>query len=101
MNRNEFDIESDKMLKRHNLEKFNLSKEYATSNNPVKINDIISDGSTIFAVSKMKISQWGDYPSMSYYGIWQTKKGIPNKKNEHASILQSRLKSINGVPYEL
>jgi len=98
MNKEEYLSKQKELDNRIKLERFNLMKEYAYSNNLVKIGDIIKDHSTIIEVDKIQMSRFLDHevPVLEYYGKKIKKDGKFFKDNSREGIHQSNLKEING-----
>jgi len=80
-----------------------LAREFAYSNNPVKIDDIITDHYKTIRVLKFL---WGydfgsQMPCMFYRGVRLTKKGEPVKREaDDSRISQTDIREINGKPYK-
>ena len=80
-----------------------LAREFAYSNNDVKIGDIITDHYKTIRVEKLL---WGyDYgsnmPCMFYRGTRLNKKGKPVKREaDDNRISQTDIREINGKPYK-
>lgn len=73
-----------------------LAKEYALSNNKVKIGDIITDHIGSIIVKKIFIEHaLLTGPSCFYEGIELLKTGLPNKKNKLRAVWQSNIKNIS------
>ena len=100
MNKNEFKIARIEMIKRHKKELTDLIVDFAKGQSPVKIGDIITGIDTTIKVSHIQVSIT-ENPCCIYSGVWLTKKGVENKRNEKAIIYQTGVIKINGVPYEL
>jgi hypothetical protein len=76
--------------------------EYAKSNNPCEIGDIIEDhvGKGQIIKQKVRQSYFDKYSLMIYECIELKKDGTPKKKETLRTIYQCNLKSINGKPYK-
>lgn len=80
-----------------------LAREFALSNNPVKIDDIITDHYKTIRVLKFL---WGyDFgshmPCMFYRGTRLTKNGQPAKRDSYDNrVAQTDIREINGKPYK-
>lgn len=103
MNKDKY-VKAEKALKEEFEEKRKqLAREFAFSNNPVKIGDIITDHCKTIRVEKLL---WGrnfgyTFPCMFYYGTRLTKKGEPAKRNTDANgVAQTDIREINGKPYK-
>jgi hypothetical protein len=78
------------LIKEHDKKMKELNKEYALSNNTVKIGDIVTDH--IGSVKVEKILLWGSIePSCVYRGIEYTKAGKPYKKGSERDVFQINL----------
>ncbi|MBR1526243.1 MAG: hypothetical protein IJ640_06240 [Prevotella sp.] len=80
-----------------------LAREFAYSNNPVKIGDIIKDHYKIIRVEELS---WNyDFctrnPCMYYHGTRLNKKGKPMRRDaDDNSMSQMIIREINGNPYK-
>ena len=103
MNKEEY-LKAKKALEEEcEIKKKHLAREFAYSNNPVKIGDIITDNCTTIRVEKFVCGRnWGyTLPCMFYYGTRLTKKGEPAKRNTDANmVVQTAIIEINGKPYK-
>jgi hypothetical protein len=76
--------------------KLNVQKEYAISNNTIKVSDILTDH-----IGSIKVEKIGVYiglnpfPECAYTGTVINKKGELDKKGTKRSIYQSNLKLSN------
>lgn len=102
MTKQEFDNRLNFIENRYDKEKYQLYIDYATSNNPCKIGDIIEDHTGKGKIIKQNITQRfsSKYSLMVYVCIELKKDGTPKKKEIIRKIYQSNLKSINGKPYK-
>lgn len=103
MNKEEY-LKAKKVLEEEFEEKKKqLAKEFAFSNNDVKIGDIITDHYKTIRVEKFL---WGyDFvshmPCMCYLGVRLTKKGEPVKREaDDNRISQTHIREINGKLYK-
>lgn len=103
MNKEEY-VKAKKALEAELEEKKKqLAREFAYSNNDVKIGDIINDHYKTIRVEKLL---WGyDFgshmPCMFYRGTRLTKNGQPAKREaEDNRVAQTDIKEINGKPYK-
>ena len=103
MNIDEY-IKAEKTLKEEfEGKKKQLLKEFAFSNNPVKIGDIITDHYKTIRVEKLL---WGynfgtPFSCMFYRGTRLTKNGQPAKREaEDNRVAQADIREINGKPYK-
>ena len=76
----------------------NLAKEYAYSNNPHKLGDIIQDKYSNVRIKIDKMRSTFDfhnkYPGCLYYGPELRKDNTPFKNGKRSSILQSRIGKV-------
>ena len=98
MNKEEYLSKCKELDDKIKVDRFNLMKEFAYSNNLVKIGDIIKDHSKIIEVDKMQISRFLDegVPVLEYFGKKVKKDGKLFLNNSRDVIHQSNLKEING-----
>lgn len=69
-----------------------LAKDYAFSNNPHKLGDIITDnGGNKLKIEKIKWSYGYGNPACVYYGIELKKDLTPSKRQINTSIHQSSI----------
>jgi hypothetical protein len=70
-----------------------LAKEYALSNNPYKIGDVVADNSKTIKIEKIQFTLGGlqSTPECVYTGIELTKKGEPYKNGNKRSVYQSNI----------
>jgi hypothetical protein len=72
-----------------------ISKEFAMSNNPVKLGDIISDHASTIVVDHIGLGYSCGMPECVYRGVALTKKLVPKKNGSSEKIWQSNLKMEN------
>lgn len=79
---------------RHKVEIREIQKEYAFSNNNVKIGDVITNkcGDTTIVVEKVQLTVFLREPECVYSGKRLRKDGMPYKNGEVEYIHQSNLK---------
>ncbi len=103
MNKEEF-LKAGKALKEEfEAKEKQLLKEFAYSNNDVKIGDIITDYYKTIRVEKLLWTRsFGNpFPCMVYRGVRLNKKGEPAKREADDNIVsQNNIISINGKPYK-
>lgn len=103
MNKEEY-LKAEKALEAEFEEKRKqLAREFAFSNNPVKIGDIITGHCKTIRVEKLLWCRSFVYPFpyMFYRGVRLTKKGEPSKREaEDNGVAQTNIKEINGKPYK-
>ena len=82
------EINNDRELKLKSL-----AKEYALSNNPYKIGDVVIDNIKTIKIEKIQFTLGGfqSTPECVYTGIELTKKGELNKRGNKRSIYQSSI----------
>ena len=103
MNKEEF-LKAEKVLKEEfEAKKKQLAREFAYSNNVVKIGDIITDHYKTIRVEKFLCGY--DFvsrmPCMFYRGTRLNKKGEPVKREaDDNRISQTDIREINGKPYK-
>ena len=93
MDLNEYKNLRQAIRERAKTEEMELAREYAYSNNTVKIGDIITDHIGSIKVEKI---QWGfafsrDYSECIYTGIELKKDKTPTKRGNKRQIYQSNL----------
>jgi hypothetical protein len=80
----------DFIIKQAEIEKKRIATEYALSNNPVSIGDIVEDH-----FGKFQVTSVGFYYSMppccTYSGIELKKDSTPKKKQSNRVVFQSNL----------
>lgn len=88
MTKEEYEKRLFELNQRFKKEKHELAKEFALSNNDVKIGDIVSDGNNIISVSKFCIDFGypNPIPYVYYKGIKLTKKLKPFKGGEFGVV---------------
>lgn len=70
-----------------------LEEEYALSNNPYKVGDIIEDHIGKLKIEEIKTEKYlGDLPFCAYYGIELKKDGTPCKRQTGRHIHQNYIK---------
>ncbi len=79
-----------------------LAGEFARSNNPVKIGDIITDHYKTIRVEKFSWTiDLSQTPCMCYRGTRLNKKGEPAKREADDNLVfQNNIIKINGNPYK-
>jgi hypothetical protein len=103
MNKEEY-LKAEKAIKEEfEGKRKQLAREFASSNNPVKIGDIITDHYKTIRVEKLL---WGHnfgtpFSCMFYRGTRLTKNGQPAKREaEDNRVAQTDIREINGRPYK-
>ncbi len=72
------------------IKKKSLAKDYAFSNNPHQIGDVITDNNTTIKIEKIKHTLGNSYelPECVYYGVELKKDGTPKKNGKLQGIWQ-------------
>lgn len=98
---NEYNKALNAVKNKYRRAKDKLLIDYAKSNNPCKVGDIIEDHIGKGKIIKQNITQdfYSQYSLMVYICIELNKNGTPKKKEIIRKIHQSNLKEINGKPY--
>ena len=92
MEKEEYEKKLDLIKSRHNDEINALHMEYADSNNPYKIGDIVTDNIGSVKIEKIKYTiALSRIPSCIFYGQELTKKGIPKKNGSKREIWQGNI----------
>lgn len=102
MNKEEY-LKAKKVLEEEFEEKKKqLAKEFASSNNPVKIDDVIKDHYKIIRVEKFFLATtFKGTPILKYRGTRLTAKGEPAKREkDDNAIYQNNITEINGKSYK-
>ena len=103
MNREEYLQAKNVLEEEHEAKMKVIAREFAFSNNPVKIGDIITDHYKTIRVEKFS---WGydfgsRFPCMYYRGTRLSKKGEPVKRDaDDNRVSQTDIREINGKPYK-
>ena len=88
----EYDNEMQSLESEFEVKKKELMKEFAFSNNPHKIGDVVADHSGSIKIEKIKYGKSiSNYPCCVYIGIELKKDLTPAKKQNHTQIWQSNL----------
>lgn len=89
MTKEEYDLKKKQLDQAYEKSKIALAKEFALSNNPHQVGEIISDtnGRTI-KIEKIQVYLAYGNPKCVYSGVWLKKDGTPNKRGEIESIYQ-------------
>lgn len=99
MTRSDYKKKRKELQAKYQNELIALAELYATENNPVKIGDVIFDGTRTIKVSSMEVeSKLFSYPTMKYFGTKLMKNGKPYKRSLDKWTFQNCLISINGEP---
>lgn len=100
MTKEEYLDKLNALEKEMQCKKSQIGMEYALSNNPVKIGDLITDHMVTIKVEKIiPYMSYGSLPKCQYKGRRYTKKGVPAKSEEIETVYQSNLMYINGEKY--
>lgn len=102
MTKEEFFKKKEELRREFRKKEDSLEMEYASSNNQVKIGDLIRDHIGCGKVLSYKCTTPYGYnsPSMVYECVEYTVKGKPKKYQSERVIFQVNLIEINGVPYK-
>lgn len=102
MNKEEY-LKAEKALKEEfEAKKQQLARDFAISNNPVKIDDVIKDHYKIVRVEKFFLATtFKGTPILKYRGTRLTAKGEPSKRDkEDNAVYQNNITEINGIRYK-
>lgn len=81
------------IINKESIEKIKkIQRDYAISNNPYNIGDIIEDHNCKIKIENIKYSVFWDVPSCVYYGTLIQKNGKPFKNNKQGTIYQTNIK---------
>jgi hypothetical protein len=102
MTKQEFDNALNAIENEYSKAKEKLLIDYAKSNNPCEIGDIIEDHIGKGRIIKQNVTRnYHDRRSSMFYECIELKKdGTPRKKETLRTIYQHHLKSINGKTYK-
>lgn len=102
MNRIEYQRKQEEIIENNYKIRSLLDKEFADSNNKIKIGDIIEDKYTKIKVESMEYGQYFfGYLQFLYAGIkLHNKSNKPYNKKDTYKIWQQNIISINGQPYD-
>jgi hypothetical protein len=94
MTKDEYKSKFDEINNDCQLKLKSLAKEYAISNNPYKIGDVVTDHMGSIKIEQIQFTLGGGkyIPECAYTGIELTKKGEPNKRGTKRRIYQSSIK---------
>lgn len=93
MTREEYNERLIAIRKESNDREYNLATEYAMSNNPYKVGDIIEDHRGKLKIEKIKV-RYGcyEFPYCYYLGVELKKDGTPYKRQTGRYIIQGDIK---------
>jgi hypothetical protein len=93
MTQEEYKSKFDEINNDFQLKLKSLAKEYAISNNPYKIGDVVTDHMGSIKIEQIQFTLGGGkyLPECAYTGIELTKKGEPNKRGTKRRIYLSNL----------
>ena len=93
MNKEEFNEKINEAKTKYNKEYRELCKEYALSNNPYKIGQVVSDNKNTIEIKEIKVihSFMSGYPSCFYTGPLLEKDGKPYKNGAWETIYQTNI----------
>jgi len=90
MNLEEYKIAIDNISRQAEIEKKRIATEYALSNNPVSIGDIVEDHFGKFQVTSVEF-YYSMPPCCKYRGIELKKDSTPKKNQSNRVVFQSNL----------
>lgn len=93
MTKAEYESELKTLNREHEDSKNKLIKEYALSNNPYKIGDIITDHYQRIKIEKIRAISYFSEIGCRYYGVNLKEDGTPVKSGSKTWIYQSNIKS--------
>lgn len=96
MTKKEYNKEIRKINKEASTKKKELYQNYALSNNPYKIGDVISDGCRTLKIKEIKVGVYlfSSYPECIYTGIELKKDGSPKKNQSSTEMFQRDIKGV-------
>ena len=102
MNKDDYLKKNSNLIKEHKEKLLVLARQYALSNNPVSVGDIVTDHYHVIRVENIGIivNSYNNLPMCCYYGILQKKSGGDFKNKERGTVTQSNLKKINDKAYD-
>jgi hypothetical protein len=79
------------LTEQHDRDMVKLNREYALSNNTVKVGDTVKSNRVAIIVDNIRIGRIyrTEEPCCVYFGVMLTKKGRPYKSGERNSIWQN------------
>lgn len=88
MTKEEYKERTGQLYKEYKDKQRQLDVEFALSNNEVKIGDVVSDSCSTIIVEDIRVdSSWaGRLPMVYFYGTRITKKFVPFKSGEKATV---------------
>ena len=94
MTQYEYQLKLNQINKDHQIRLRFLAYDFAESNNPHKIGDIVTDriGSIKIDIIHFTLGGGKYLPECAYTGIELTKKGEPNKRGKKRTVYQSNIK---------
>lgn len=94
MNQPEFKKRMAEAEQEYKKKKFAIQKEFAESNNTIKIGDIIEDHFQRIKVGSIAIVLYGRKPECAYKGTRLTKSNKPFKSGGRGTVWQCNLKRV-------
>lgn len=91
MTKEEYRKKLDDLQNEFEQKKISVYKEFAISNNPYKVGDILRDHLRIIKVEQIKVSVLESTPQCVYYGKQLTQKLEPMKKQDNNPMFQSNV----------
>lgn len=94
MTKEEYQLKYKEITQQEDERKKSLAKDYANSNNPYKIGDIITDHVGSIKIEEIKYSLYTSFdtlPCCVFIGTEITKKGELNKRGKKRMIYQTNI----------
>ena len=94
MTKEEYQLKYKEITEQEDERKKSLAKDYANSNNPYKIGDIIKDHDRSIKIEDIHYSLYKAidvFPCCVFYGTELTKKGELNKRGKKRMIYQTNI----------
>jgi hypothetical protein len=92
----ELQVSLEQLEKDYEEKRKNVIKEYALSNNPYKVDDIIEDHAERIKITKILISV--NSKCCVYEGVRLKKDGTPYKNNTNSRIFQHNITTTSPKP---
>ena len=101
MNKEEYLAEKKAISNRFNDELRALDKRYASSNNIVKIGDVVTDHATTILVERIILAyDYSGIPTVKLRGFRLKKNGKPTKQKIHDEVFMPNVRFVNKKPYK-
>lgn len=96
MNEKEYDDKRKKLNLDHDKQLANIDKEYALSNNPYNVGDVISDHYKTIRIKKIRTTRvLLGKPTCLYEGLRLNKDGTISKRQDDCSVFQRNIAKPN------